>query len=113
MGLVTGVGMGLANVVRNQHLHTTDTALAAVGASTAGSLVGSMLPDILEPATSPNHRGLFHSLLFLGLLGGLLYWLWQRNGRPHVGLAFAMGLVGGCGSHLVADATTPHGLPLA
>lgn len=26
------------------------------------------LPDILEPATSPNHRQFFHSLVFAGIL---------------------------------------------
>ena len=38
------------------------------GCSIAGAAVG-LLPDVLEPATSPNHRAFFHSVAFSGLLG--------------------------------------------
>ena len=39
------------------------------------------LPDILEPATSPNHRQFFHSLTFAALLGMGLHKLhhWQAE----------------------------------
>lgn len=46
-----------------------------VGIQTAKPLLGgtaaaflTKLPDILEPATSPNHRQFFHSVAFAGLL---------------------------------------------
>lgn len=34
----------------------------------AGGFVGGMLPDRLDPPTSPNHRGAFHSVLLLVVL---------------------------------------------
>jgi membrane-bound metal-dependent hydrolase YbcI (DUF457 family) len=37
--------------------------------------VGAFLPDVIEPATSPNHRSFFHSLSFAGVAGPPA-WLW-------------------------------------
>jgi len=42
------------------------TAQPLLGGTAAAFL--TKLPDILEPATSPNHRQFFHSLTFAGLL---------------------------------------------
>lgn len=42
------------------------TAQPLLGGTAAAFL--TKLPDILEPATSPNHRQFFHSLAFAGLL---------------------------------------------
>ncbi len=78
---------------------------AALGAA------GGLLPDWLEPALDPNHRGLFHSTAGLLLE---LYLLWQASAvvatRPDTPEWRA--LLAGYSSHLVADARTPAGLPL-
>lgn len=51
------------------------TFLFVLGAAWVGTLVGSVLPDILEPATSSWHHGFFHSWTFLIILGVLLWQL--------------------------------------
>src|SRR5262245_47631099 len=45
-----------------------------LGAGLAG-VAGAFLPDIIEPATSPNHRSFFHSVTFMGVAGSLV---WSR-----------------------------------
>lgn len=54
----------------------------ALGA-TGGGALGSVLPDVLEPAASlgPNHRGLMHSVT-VAVLGGSLSW---REGVRQLG----------------------------
>ena len=106
-----------------------------------GGFVGGQLPDVIEPALSPNHRGAFHSVGALGLTG--FTWLanWQadcharakgcdeRAGGTHLTDAqrsdelfkafwwralagFSVGIIAGYASHLALDATSPRGLPL-
>lgn len=72
------------------------------------------LPDLLEPATSPNHRQFFHSIVFASLLGLALHKLreWQPDDPAHkfwrkAGmLAISAYLV-----HLALDFTTAKSLP--
>lgn len=75
-----------------------------------GAVAGT-LPDILEPATSPNHRGVFHSAT-----SGYAVW-WACKGQHTEALdpnvrsilqAFAVGF----GSHLAADSITPRSIRL-
>jgi membrane-bound metal-dependent hydrolase YbcI (DUF457 family) len=95
----------------------------AEGESTAKPLIGGVfgafsarLPDVLEPATSPNHRQTFHSLLCAGLVGYGLYkvakWKPETKGDELLRLLL---LIGGAAylSHLVLDGLTPQSLPLA
>ena len=80
--------------------------LCAVGAGFAG-----LVPDLLEPATHPNHRGVCHSVA-----AGIAV-AWVLSGRHTEGLPFTlrllmlMGAVG-YGSHLLADALTPKSIRL-
>lgn len=89
------------------------------------SVVASRLPDILEPATSPNHRSFFHSFIFGLIVGGLSYYTWRRlqdeltrNEADKVTTFKALILeivfiVLLCFSvHLVLDAFTKKSLPL-
>lgn len=89
------------------------------------SVVASRLPDILEPATSPNHRSFFHSIIFGLIVGGLSYYTWRRlqeeltrNDAEEVTTIKALMLelifiVLLCFSvHLVLDAFTKRSLPL-
>lgn len=79
---------------------------ALIGAGSA------ILPDILEPASSPNHRSLFHSVAFSSL--PITYLKQSQNPSeirdPYrkIKRSFAIGYL----SHLVLDGTTTKGLPL-
>lgn len=69
------------------------------------------LPDLLEPATDPNHRKLFHSYAMAGLVG---YGTFGKHMEKidedlkkflqPIGVAYL--------SHLAAAAHTPRSLPL-
>lgn len=77
-----------------------------LGTAVVGGFAG-LLPDLLEPAFCPRHRGLCHSLALMALL----VWLLRRTpGAPEDALARAA-LVGYL-SHLGADLSTPMGLPV-
>lgn len=99
-----------------------------LGGAAAGYL-GSRIPDVLEPAHHPNHRGPVHSVATLALVGHQLAPLAARANRLALANAeregdpllrflkqFAAGLgvgaAAGFTSHLAADATTPKSLPL-
>lgn len=114
-------------------------------AETIGGLIGGwaggLLPDVIEPATSPHHRQLAHSLAAAGGLTMTKVAEWQascrsaatealqRAGSLPVGCAdrnntelaailwrlaagLIVGVVVGYGSHLALDACTPRGLPI-
>lgn len=76
---------------------------------------GGRLPDLLEPATNPNHRKFFHSLLVLGTIGNSIYeiyqWTPESNFEKFI-RGILLTLLGTCGSHLLLDMTTHKGLPL-
>ena len=65
------------------------------------------LPDILEPATHPNHRQFFHSYTILGLLGIAMYkaYKWESENELQSLSRFAL-LVSGVAyvTHLLMDA---------
>lgn len=84
-----------------------------IGWSLIGGLVSfffSLLPDILEPAYTPNHRGFFHSFTVFGLLAIALFKIDQSTELDILRKSlFFCGIVG-YGSHLVLDSKTPMGL---
>jgi membrane-bound metal-dependent hydrolase YbcI (DUF457 family) len=83
----------------------------AVGSIALGSLVG-LTPDVVEPATNPNHRHFFHSLASLAILIFANCKGWQSEKLTDIQkLALLVASVG-YGSHLLADCSTPKGLPL-
>lgn len=78
---------------------------AAVGA------IGGILPDLLEPATSPNHRAVFHSVGIACLVYQGNRWIAEHPTLPQE-TKTALHLASlGYGSHLLLDAQTPRGLP--
>ncbi len=91
--------------------HKTEKPL--IGAILAAGL--TKLPDMLEPATHPNHRQFFHSVAFAGMLGIVTHkvYCWQPDNPPDETVRFLL-LV--CASayfiHLLLDAGTPKSLPL-
>jgi membrane-bound metal-dependent hydrolase YbcI (DUF457 family) len=136
-GLVTGAAAGLATAQRldSQHraLHVSFAAL--------GGVLGGLLPDALEPATSPNHRGTFHSLLAAAGITSAAGADWaarchkaaalcdenaqklptggqERSDQELKAILFRalagliVGLIAGYASHLALDSTTSRSLPL-
>ena len=72
---------------------------------------GAMVPDIIEPADSPNHRGFFHSVAAAALaVYATKRVLGYHTSRETQRLVFL--LAGGYLSHLAADSTTPKSIEL-
>lgn len=111
IGAGAGTAVGLAKVIRDREQYDKLEGTGIVAVAAAGGMIGGMLPDILEPATSPNHRGVAHSFLALLCLILLGVFLWNRKDKITLVQAFGEGLVAGCVSHLAADSLTPKGLP--
>ena len=82
-------------------------------ANTAGA-VGVMLPDILEPATDPNHRKFFHSIAIGTLLIIFFVLLYKKIiSIENEDVKRVLSYLGiGYGVHLAQDGCTPMGLPL-
>jgi inner membrane protein len=81
----------------------------------AVAALASGLPDLLEPATSPNHRQFCHSAVFaaalIAVMRKLYVWVPATPGEQFVRDAL-LSIVFGYLAHLGADATTAMGLPL-
>jgi len=76
---------------------------------TAAGGAAALLPDILEPANSPNHRKFFHSITAAGLV---VYAMSGRHtegcSKPVLKLLTILGM--GYLSHLALDCTTPRAI---
>ena len=104
--------LGLACYLRYKDFTGTKPSLLGAAASTGLGAVAGSLPDIIEPATSPRHRGLFHSTS-VGV--GLTYLLRKVARSETLSLEEKLGLtIFGLGylSHLRLDSQTSQGLPL-
>lgn len=80
----------------------------------AAAALFTNLPDMLEPATSPNHRGLGHSLTLAALLGLGLHHLSQWQPETEAEKFWkGLGMIAGSAYliHLAQDFTTPKSLP--
>lgn len=136
-----GSAAGAVNALARSHDLGPWPALAESAGGFCGGWVGGALPDVLEPATSPRHRGPLHSwTTATGLLtyGNEGLSAFQTRCRERAVLAeerfaaargleavvpamaalfwrflsgFLAGLQGGYVSHLALDAVTPAGLP--
>lgn len=89
--------------------------VVSVGASYFIGKGAGRIPDLLEPATSPNHRKFFHSWIALGAMsyGWKKAYDWNPEDDLQNFLRY-MALVGGVAVifHLVLDSLTPKSLPL-
>lgn len=106
--LVVGAACALSETDDRQKL-TKPLLGAGLGA------VFTNLPDLLEPASHPNHRQFFHSLVFAGMLGAAAHkvYKWETDNPVDETIRFV--LLAGAGAylvHLILDATTPKSLPL-
>jgi len=112
--IVIGIALFLVYAYCLSRVHPAGIVLLTYGL--LGVAIGSVSPDVLEPATSSRHRGTFHSrralrvtgvLFFLTALGGLV-----PSGLSALSAAYpASCLLLGYASHLLADSITPAGLP--
>lgn len=109
-GAALAVGIAAAAGTHNQ----SNTLEKSVAASALAYQLGTF-PDLLEPATSPNHRQFFHSLAFLGLVGTGIYKLyrWETEDEMDKLVRFVLLVAGGAYiTHLLMDSSTPKGLPV-
>jgi hypothetical protein len=132
-----GAGSGLVVACNDLPRLTPAEQLVYLAGAALGGAVGGCLPDILEPATSPNHRQACHGVVPVGTVAIFIRNTlptaakellqraeWVKGSNPkHAGMTlermawlFAAGFVKGLGpgylSHLVLDSCTPRGLPL-
>ena len=110
LGAALAIG-GISAYVENKN--GENTAAPLVHATFAGIL--GTLPDLLEPASHPNHRKTLHSVAFAGLLSYGLYRLQQWETEDDFqAMVKTLGLIAGGAYlvHLAMDATTPRSLPL-
>lgn len=110
--LVAGAAVGLYLADRDSK-EGARTLKPVIGGTAAAFFTN--LPDILEPATSPNHRAFFHSLTFAAMLGVSLHKLhqWKTETEAERFLR-SVGLLAGSAYliHLALDFTTRKSLPL-
>lgn len=110
--VVAGAGIGIA--IAYKESETGESTAWPIAGGGLGAAFGT-LPDILEPASHPNHRQFFHGLVFAGALGYTGYKLYKW--KPEESWQEVMRMVGliAIGAyliHLAMDATTPKSIPV-
>lgn len=110
--LVAGAAVGIYLADREAKV-SPPTLKPLVGGAAAAFFTN--LPDVLEPATSPNHRAFFHSLAFAGLLATGLHKLNQWQPETEFDKFWkGLGMLAGSAYliHLALDLTTRKSLPI-
>lgn len=107
MGLIAGV-LGYAGYKRIK-----GEKIEFGGALKAGITGGlfALAPDIIEPATNPNHRSTMHSIAAL-VAGGYGTTKGIQNCNSNELSELLIAAFSGYTSHLLADSTTPKGIPI-
>ncbi len=130
---VGAVAGALTAFLRSSARDPEELLLEVAGGALGGAL-GGRLPDILEPPTSPDHRGVAHAVIPVAAAGSFVVSrlpgasvprprAMATQGVPYDVRAassplarflsgFVVGGAVGYASHLLMDATTPGGLPL-
>lgn len=107
LGATLGFGCYLLYKLITKKAFEWDKAIICTGLGT----VCGILPDVLESATSPNHRKFAHSLVFLsGLTIGEIKIIEDKKLSEEYKLFLSSAIVG-YGCHLFLDSSTPRGLP--
>jgi membrane-bound metal-dependent hydrolase YbcI (DUF457 family) len=108
LGALVSVGLyGAYKYLKRESL----TVQGVLGSLVLGGLAG-VLPDLLEPATNPNHRSCFHSLVLLSMLAYGNKKVWDsQNLTEDQKLVFSL-FSAAFGSHLTCDSSTPKSIPL-
>lgn len=110
VGAVTGLAAWIA-AERNagRPIHFGDLAIPTIA-----GLVSGLLADLIEPATSPNHRAFAHSLMLVVFIAAVIFAAdhylrdekWQRE------RSFLACIISAYLSHLLLDSFTAMGLPV-
>lgn len=107
-------GLAVSTVLADREAKQGQVTLKPIaGGAIAAALTN--LPDLLEPASSPNHRAFFHSLTFAAMVGTGLHKLSQWEARTDQDkLLKALGMLAGAAYliHLALDFTTRRSLPV-
>ena len=122
-GVVLGISAYL--IIQNNSQDYVD--LGELILSLFAGISTARLPDILEPATSPNHRAFFHSYVFGLLIGFAVFQIWRdlqtiRTERKLLGIKqmslkeildiLLIIIICSVLLHLIMDGFTPKGLPI-
>jgi hypothetical protein len=108
LGALISLGLyGLIKYTRREN----PTVQGALGSIVLGGFAG-VLPDLLEPATNPNHRSFFHSSFLLSILAYGNQKVWEsQTVTSDQKLAVSLFSVA-FGTHLVSDSATPKSIPV-
>jgi inner membrane protein len=113
VGTITGMIAGFVSAI--QHAQESNGIGLAdftlhIGFGAFSGLLGGIAPDIIEPATHPHHRGLFHSSVALTASGYGAVSSQKENADPYIRTIFSA-FSTGYASHLVMDSQTPKSIP--
>jgi membrane-bound metal-dependent hydrolase YbcI (DUF457 family) len=110
--MVFAAGVGLVGYAVHCAYFRLEFNIGEALLATGTCVLGSLIPDGLEPAVSPCHRAVAHSL-GAGALGvRTMAEAWKQTQNPNK-LDFFFGFLAlGYVSHLILDARTAKGLPL-
>lgn len=110
-GIISSLS-ALGTYLSIKHFKKEEVALEGIVGSLILGGVGGILPDLIEPATHPNHRSFFHSITLLALLGYSNVKTWQSENMNDDHKLLISILTAGYGSHLLVDGLSKKGLPL-
>ena len=108
-GLIGLGGYVLFKLANQKPLNFFEAVLFSIGGAIAG-----ILPDLLEPATNPNHRSFFHSIISLSTItagNGAIWDSINQSLTDDQKAAISILSASYC-SHLVTDGMTKKGLPI-
>lgn len=110
--ILLGALLGLGTYVAAKRSQGEEVDLGnAMGCSIAGAVVAA-LPDIIEPATGPNHRSSAHSLAVAHLVASAAKGTWDSPAASSEQKAVAASIAAAYLSHLLADSVTPASIPI-
>ncbi len=105
------VSAGVTFLARKKERNETATLEEVAGQCILGA-IGGALPDLAEPADSPRHRKSAHSATSLVLIAKLIQTANENQQLSQVQKDSWTSLGVGYSSHVIADSTTPAGIPL-
>lgn len=108
LGALIGGGIyAFHKLTKRESIDLGEALLSVIGGAIAG-----VAPDILEPATTPNHRSLFHSGAMLALLTPGNNRVLRSTQLNESQRAVLFSLSSAYASHLIMDGTTTRRIPL-
>lgn len=110
--MLVGALVGLAAYGIYKHLKSEPWTLEGSLAATASGSLVALLPDVLEPALHPNHRGFFHSVVCAGGTIYLAKAAIKSSAIPAEAKMPLLVMTASLTSHWVLDFGTPASLKL-